>query len=246
MNLKSLFILIIVTPLLSCETIATKQEVKNNYSGLTVTQFVKARYTDKLSAFLSKIPSENKSINDYTNQVLSDGRTVIYPANYTGMNDEFLYKPAKELKEFCEVNHGKFYLKKEFHNKISGLYSDPSATYFSVLNSNLPQSIDVPELIPMVFGQYSTMSVPLDKKEMAFEAAIDAIRDNNRSAAVLYRIASNHGAFGVYACYSPLTKQVKWGVMIKPIAYSPRDPNNQLTADTLYLQITPIAKKVKA
>ena len=239
----TLIITSIVALLVSgCETVMTKNEIEKNYSTDNIQQFIKQRYVSELFTKMESI-GKKTSIDDYTNQLLSDHKSVIYPAFFTGMNDKFLYKPSREIRRFCSVKRGRLYLVRRYNFNFEGLKENPGEEYFNTLNSNLPKTVDVPDFNDPIFYKGGTYSIPVNKKDVALLSELNAYQVNNTAISKLYQQAIANNAFGLFKCVNKKNKLL-WAISLKPIAYKSASNAGDLSqhVDTLYLLITPISK----
>src|SRR3990167_6781691 len=241
---RIILVLIFSLLLMGCETVLNKEQISKKYPHATLSDFITERYIDNIHKFIvsagEKIaPHAEKTLADYSNQILSDGKSIIYPAYFNEMNDKLLYKPRKELEAFCELNQGRFVIDRHYKGFINGLYENPTIDYFESLNSNLPKTISITGLL----GE--TIKYDVDKKEVAKFAAMGTIEANERLISKQYRIAANNGAFGLFSCKSNINDRFLWKIIIKPIAFRSADPSNQLTANVLYMLLVPEQSNLK-
>jgi len=157
------------------------------------------------------------------------------------MNDRFLYQPLTDIKTLCTAQNGDLMLVKIFEQYFSGLYQNPAVSYFETLNANLPKEISIGF---DMFNMSYTETYQVDKNQVATLAAMYIAIQNQSPLARVYAMAMKAGSFGVFSCVNRKEHQPMWGAVIKPIAFKPEDPrNNVLSTNILYLLISPIERK---
>jgi hypothetical protein len=201
----------------------------------TISQFVKNKYTSNFKSFLDAL-GKSGDINDYTEKLLSDGKSVIYRAFFTTMNDRFLYVPRNDIRSFCEAQQGRLTLQQTFSHSLNGLYQNPTTVFFETLNSNLPQEISVSTNFA---GMTITNTYAVDRQQMAAVSAFAASIGNTSPLPQTYVDAVKNGAFGYFRCIH--NQHPIWNIIIKPIAFKPEERNNNIfSTNTLYLLISPV------
>ncbi len=204
----------------------------------TITQFVKNQYASDFKVFfdniLKVVKTPSSSLDNYTEKVLPDNKSVIWRAFFTTMNSRYLYMPRDDIKHYCMAQQGRLALSTPFKEAFDGLYYNPTEVYFKTLASNLPKEITVSTFIPGMSATYE-----VNKHEVAVANAITAHFSNNSALSLTYQDAIKAGAFGCFDCVSNKTSTSMWRVIIRPIAFKPENQHNKFETNILYLLISP-------
>lgn len=233
---------LLITCLCSCETVLNSKEINQKYSKDNINDFVKHRYVSNYYTKLTEITGR-KSLTQYTDQLLNDGKSVIYAAFFTGRNSKYLYKPRNEFQSFCDAKGGVFYIIKKYDFNFDGLKEDPTEKYWEALSKNLSVTININQTTSSVYST-SVSETPVTHAA-ALVANANAQAVNSSDLSQVYQEAIENDSFGLYRCVNINSSKVLWGVNIQPVAYKAQKSSGDLLDHTsaLYLLITPISRE---
>ena len=232
MQKKLILSLLLSFFLTGCDTVMTQDQMNKDYGNYNINQFVKKRYAinqegvystiERLTSPIGKAASlvttspHIKTIDDYTYQILDDGKSVLFPLSFNDYNDHFLFKPLNEAQEFCRTQGGVLYINKIYNINFNGLKENPLAQSKNAYNETQTglsfQYIDI-----MGNDQTVTIDNDFDKSLMAESTFIQSTKVNQSTISQIYQQAIKRNAFGIYFCRK--NDSILWKIKIKPVYY---------------------------
>lgn len=249
--------LAVVFPLVlsSCATPTMSLSDTQKYKDLDIYTFLKVRFVDtENNQFFDKVDSGLDSITsalepisseasrekqakikqkeDYekrTTGLMEDGKTVIFEAAFTEMNDKQLYRPKTEIQNYCITEGGELQtLYKNNNNFVVMALKSPQSIYQEFMSSNVS-----------VFPGDINSGLNIYSRSMVAAAATEQyeynIKHYNSGDARAYGQAADRGEFGTFQCVNISTKQPMWNVIISPFTYTPTGKDYSATLKIIML-----------
>ncbi len=173
-----------------------------------------------------------------TTGLMSDGKSVIFVAAYTEMNNRQLARPRVEIENYCRAAGGAFkalYLEKG--NFVASAFQNPHTAFNDAMRRNYDGSLTMSVGFASVTHSMNSMK-PLIAQAEAEQVATTNHALDRRGAEQGYLAAANSGAFGTFACIAA-NGNMLWKTTVLPFSYSYRDPQNQLTSHQLKIIMIP-------